>query len=229
MPLPKVIKPIYVLNGSLRLPLHITPPKINLAAFFTAIDFDQDPSSQPVADATQINSLYASVGATFATVTNAGAPTPGATAPAFARSLWPSGGQTGNNIASIYAMPRNAVFFEDSQGLIQVFFPSPVTFVSIYALAASEPDTLFSGNSASRPYMKVFDAGGNLLATEWYPNFYNENQPDPNFGSWQILTHSAPSGNISYLLLSCSQPDPTAPGKVYAVFDSLAYSYMLFF
>lgn len=131
--------------------LVVVPAYVAAQAFI--INFDTDPSGNPIPAGTVLNTVYSSMGVTLARV-NA----PGLSGwQVYASSDQPAGFGSPPNVVSLYAPPTASDFNENSVGLVRVIFDSSASSVCI----GVRPN-----HAGSYAVMRAFDGGGALLAEE---------------------------------------------------------------
>jgi len=188
------------------------------------IDFDTDPSGNPLADGSVISGTYTVWGATFAVVPGAN---PGPNVSGV--DVYARNGQTFVAFTYPAISPPNIVSIQSASdpsfdvldGSIIASFPFSVAAVSIFTCLEYPGAT-----PTSLPFMQVYStaapSSASLLAKVEYPSPVNS----ANFGTWQSLFYEAPQKNIQSIVFSCSNPgSSTASVRTKALFDSLRYYY----
>ena len=170
---------------------HATPAR----AQAVLIDFDTDPSTNPIAPGTVLNTVYASMGVTFARV-NA----PSRTGwQVYANSNQPDGFGSPANVISLYPQGTKSDFSESWTGLVRAVFDSPATSACIDVL----PN--YPGTPQHAAVLRAFDAGGAMLTEAISP-----------VGVTQTLCVSA---------FRIRSIEFSGAGNMYARFDNLAVTY----
>jgi hypothetical protein len=110
------------------------------------------------------------------------------------------------------------VGFDASIGFIEATFKLPQRFVSIKAKPYTVVEIDPIAPPPGRPFVRFFDANGNLIDEKHYPFFSN----DPGWGSWQTIEMLAATKHheIKTIIFSSLLSEP----HVYSLFDTLIYA-----
>ncbi len=111
--------------------------------------------------------------------------------------------------------PITVAFFDERDGTVTATFDTPRTWVSIDAAAVLPFE--YKPPVTNRPWLRAYDANGNLVGEKFYPIAYGQ----PGYGTMQTLTvTTAPWAQIASVRFS-SEHISGAP--VYGEFDNLRY------
>lgn len=203
---PKIISRPTVLGDAKGLhlpPVGHKPPNLQRTR---VINFDN------VADGTVVDSLYASSGVHFASLTTQ----PASRGSAYARTLQISHAASGMNVLSLTQAPGwSGAFFDARQGAVEASFDQLQRMVSVMAMPMDFVEALTEDDN--RPFMEAFDSAGKYLGRA----LTTMGRSDPSyFMHWQPITFTSPSRNIKTVRLS-SQAHGS--GWVYTAFDNLSF------
>ncbi len=178
------------------------------------VNFDRDPSGNPIADGSIIDTTYSSYGVTFSGIKC----TPGqgcVSGHAFARGSVAA--QSPQNVVTQDA--KSLPFFDAHYGAVRADFTTARSWVSIDVMpvltAADwiDPPTV-------RPWFEAYDANNNLIGQVYYPIAFG----DPGWGTYQQLRINAPAGSGIKWVRFSAQYSATNSAEVFGEFDNMRFN-----
>jgi hypothetical protein len=185
------------------------------------VDFDHDPSGNPIADGTIVDNVYAAWGVTFSGILC----TPGAgcaSGHAYARA-----DITGNNIVTPVppGLTPPAHFeaeFDARSGAVRADFTTSKPWASVDAVPIVPGEPLVSPSDAQRPWFEAYDASNVFIPPTIYYPFTFSGSTGPGFGSRQTLKVNTAPANIKWVRFSVV-PSAGSAWPVWGMFDNLRF------
>jgi hypothetical protein len=178
------------------------------------INFDRDPSGNPLADGAVIDTTYtSSLGVTFSAISCV----PGmgcASGHAFARTA--SGASSVPNVVS--QNDNSLPFFNARYGAVRADFTTARSWVSIDVMPVLTAADWIVPPTA-QPWFEAYDANGTLVGQVHYPIAFGA----ANWGTYQTLRIDAASASIKWVRFSV-QPPGNNTAEVFGDFDNLRFN-----
>jgi hypothetical protein len=184
------------------------------------VDFDHDPSGNPIADGTIVDSVYSAWGVTFSGILCMPACTTGH---AYART-----DTTGNNVVTMIppglTPPAHyEIEFNALNGGVRADFTNPRIWASIDAVPIVPGEPVVSPSDTQRPWFEAYDATNHFLPPTIYYPFTFSGSTGPGWGSPQALKVNAGTSNIKWVRFSVV-PQSGMAWPVWGMFDNLRFN-----
>jgi len=184
------------------------------------VDFDHDPSGNPIPDGTIVDNVYAAWGVTFSGILC----TPGAgctSGHAYARADF-----GGNNIVT--PVPPGLTTghyeaqFDAGIGVVRADFTTPKPWASVDVAPIVPGEPVVSPSDAQKPWFEAYDASNVFIPPTIYYPFTFSGSAGPGFGSQQTLKVNTAAANIKWVRFSVV-PRVGIAWPVWGIFDNLRF------